>query len=423
MRKYRGLQKYNQLDARPVYPRSDMLNMHQSQHGTLDIEEELIRCDDKVYLNVAINSDYEVGKPIKLAKYQATTTTAIIDVPSKYYLAIERFQIPTQGVPLLNCPIKTGQADPNLTPFTFKLRKFTGTDPVTGNPQGPIYTQNVIYTPNIQVATGPIATPKPPLVEQDLSSSYYNIFSYTRFVELFNVAIQEALNQLLAATPGWVTSTKPAKFRYNPDNRLIELIYPSEWIGKVELYTNYEMIVYLDGFELTEFYGTDLGPYYWFRFDPKVDPENYHYEPGQTPPVTVAYPGNATPYFYKMSQQYSTIQEWSSFINLVITTGTIPVIPESSQARGSDTGTIARLGILTDFQPSLDEPGIQRGIFNYFPQGPRRYINLTGNVPLKTIDFQIFWQDKEGRLFPLEIPFGQQVSVKMIFAKKATVTD
>ncbi|MFM7989812.1 MAG: hypothetical protein ACKPKO_61910, partial [Candidatus Fonsibacter sp.] len=48
-------------------------------------------------------------------------------------------------------------------------------------------------------ATAPI--PGPPLLSQDFSSKYYNVYNYTQFVRLINTAFQTTCTDLCTKVP------------------------------------------------------------------------------------------------------------------------------------------------------------------------------------------------------------------------------
>ncbi|MFM7987877.1 MAG: phage minor capsid protein [Candidatus Fonsibacter sp.] len=83
-----------------------------------------------------------------------------------------RFTIQTGNtLPVFIPSVVIGQHDPNLTIYSVSLQY---------SYQNIVYTitQNVFYQP--EDATAPI--PDPPLLSQDFSSKYYNLYNYTHLV-------------------------------------------------------------------------------------------------------------------------------------------------------------------------------------------------------------------------------------------------
>ena len=76
--------------------------------------------------------------------------------------------------------------------------------------------------------------------------------------------------------------------------------------------------------------------------------------------------------------------------------------------------------ILTDFVPNISAAaGESRSIAYYVPTSQYRLVDLISTNPLQKIDIRIFWEDRDGNLYPLEISIFQQASLKLGFFKKS----
>ena len=126
-----------------------------------------------------------------------------------------------------------------------------------------------------------------------------------------------------------------------------------------------------------------------------------------------------------MKQEFPSLGLWGDLQSLIFTTMNIPVKAEylpnlTTQGQTSSNNTQA---ILTDFEP--DKSGstaspIAENYYQYYPQGPYRFIDLLGNVPLQTMDVQVFWKDKNQQIHPVRLEPGTVFTLKMLFQKKNT---
>jgi hypothetical protein len=119
-------------------------------------------------------------------------------------------------------------------------------------------------------------------------------------------------------------------------------------------------------------------------------------------------------------EQTSSLCQWNHIEKLLIVSGSLPVQYEYLSTAPSLGGAYIQSSanfqaILVDF--IISEVGVERceAIYN---ADPYRLIDLRGNSPLRSIDMQILYQDRELRNYPLEISPGQYAEVKLLFRKK-----
>ena len=133
-----------------------------------------------VYMDLdVINNDYTSTTAPQL-RFEETRNQPFLDGDSSdYFCSIVRFSIQTGNtLPVFIPRIRTGQSDANKTVYRITLKD---------NIYGRIYygAADVIYIPEDQTAP----TPLPPLVEQDVTSSYYYVYNFQHFVDLLNTAL------------------------------------------------------------------------------------------------------------------------------------------------------------------------------------------------------------------------------------------
>jgi hypothetical protein len=378
------------------------------------------------------------------AAYYENLSQKIVENPSQYYLTIARFLIPGTAIPIFIMPIINNQANPNLTPYQICLT-YLGVD----------YPQNIIYYTEINDAI-PVPTTAIP-IQQNLP--YYYVYSYKHMIRMINIAYATAYAAVVAANPGPPLGfpPEPPVFIYDPVTQLISLVVPVEYLQAPEnpnptigIFANGNLLLnYLGGIEALSFgdqsvNGKDFqfviqyqynNGYQAFEQDPTLlaNISNQYYTPGQpnvAVPTGVIYPPTPgfSPHWLIFTQEYSTIQYWNSFRNIVFLSGTLPVqaeyIPQNQisllggNLQSSPQGAVAYRPILTDFEPLLSAAGNSRSELQYFPQGPYRLLDLIGTSPLTKVDLSVYWEDKNDNLYPLYIFTGQSVSVKLLFIKK-----
>ena len=136
-----------------------------------------------------------------------------------------------------------------------------------------------------------------------------------------------------------------------------------------------------------------------------------------TGPLTYSYINE----FIRQEQELSTIPTWTPINAIVFTSNTLPIVPNQIsavstigvEATPASTGNDFAL-IITDIQSS---DGFLPNIL-YVPSGENRYIDMTGNQPIRNIDINVFYRVKTGQLIPLRLPSGGSASMKLLFKKK-----
>ena len=354
--------------------------------------------EDKTYYNVSLKYE-ENSSGLTLARFQEERTQPILYNPSEYYLTIDRFSIPAREIPIFIMDIIDNQANPNLTPYLVTFR-YLGVD----------YQANVIYVPENNVTAPASAIPT------QVNSPYYYVYSYQHMIKMFNTAIATAWGLVKAAVPAAPTTVTPYLL-FDSETKLVSLV--TEFVyadpSAFEIYLNEKLLVLLEGF-YGKRWGKNLASGRDFSFLIDSDDLNAYALPGVAIPAPPA-----TPVYLRNFQEYITITAISSFATLQFTTASLPISFEYTQTR-NNVGSSDFKPILTDFELDINNPGDQRGVLNFFPQGPYRLLNMLGNVPLTKIDFQVWWVDKELNTFPLYLTYNSLLTVKMFFTKKSTFT-
>ena len=400
----------------------------QLESRIVSVEREI----DNIYVNIIMdhsNPSYSnfnnpgqviviTGSDPEDAEYNNTKTTPILDKCSDYYCSVIRYIIPLDEVPLMIMPIVPNQpynpplvyTNPNLTPF------------IVGINYGPTDTsQQVIYiNPNAYTNPNPYPPPEQNQLTQVITP-YYFVYSYQTLISMVNVAIETAY--VSSGIPALLAPTIiPAPYFYlDPVTNLISLIAHKMWSSVFAplthiptLYMNNELITFFDAF-FTSFFtlsspiGKNVG---LLLYSPNYPTENMGYALYGTVPTN-------PPTYYKYTQEYSVLEYWSSLRKIIMTTNTIPVSTEIIPPVGNFSGNTVSYPILADFIPTIStSAGTSRSLIDFIPTSQYKLTDLISDNPLQTIDIRIYWQDREGNLYPLEISVFQQVSIKIAFLRK-----
>lgn len=342
---------------------------------------------DNIYVNVTFSPN-----PANLlpgpAEYVVTKTIPILDKCDDYYCSVVRFTIPLNSVPLFVMPIVPNQGNPDLTPFIIGIR--------TG---GVNFSQPVIYASNNGTLTAPIQNQTTQVV-----TPYYFVFEYQNLITAVNLALAAAFvaSGLVGNAPYFYLDTSTQLINLVVDVANFAPVAPG--VPVATIYMNLALVSYFIAFEGT-FLGLNPGGRDFefdlvrFGFDTTIPPF--------TPAATQK----------KFSQEYFSLEIWSSLRKIIITTNSIPIISEYTPTNNS--GISSTLPIITDFVPQLEQLGASRSIAYYTPTAQYRLVDLKSSEHLNTIDLKIYWQDTASNIFPLLLSFNQQASIKLGFFKKA----
>lgn len=418
----------------------------QQQQRGIQLETRIInieRARDNVYLNVVLDhrepkyvnnvetpnipATYLTSEDPENASYNVTKTESILDKCSDYYCSVIRFAIPLDEVPITICPIVPNQADPDLTPMILGIQ-YGAPGPATFFPKNVKYANQGFSSPPVQNLPTQVITP------------YYFMYSYQNLISMFNTALAVAYTNsgVAALLPGYL----PPYFFLNPDTNLISLVVSKYFTASSPLapltfvpriYMNTITTGFLDAFNtIFNGFNNPLGNDLYFNLsNPTVD-KNY-YPGGVNIPATTdpAATLPAVSYYYKFSQEYSVLEYWSSLRKIIISTNSIPInseyVPGINNQGSIDldqNGVTVSFPILADFVPEIGtSAGSSRSIAYYLPTAQYKLIDLISDNPLQTIDIKIFWQDRDGNLYPLLISILQQASMKIAFFRKTLYKD
>ena len=362
--------------------------------------------DDFVYVDFFMTYNTTLvsgGAKKQLASQTITRTSPIVDKPSDYYGAISKSLIDSYDAPLFVPLIKTGQSNPNLTQYCFQL----GYNGVYSDPEYVIFTSNNGFEP----------TPLPPLIKQDISSTYYYQYNYSEFLYDMNTAIANALINLNSKVATGMTL--PPVLYFDPtigivyqtpntstQNKYYQPQTTTPEADNIQLYFNDYVAPLLNGIGASLVNNGQICQVMLYSYD-----VNYTNGTDKLSP--------ANNLFYKMTMQnLSQTCYWNVLKTIYLNTN-MPVSPEYIQAPINSKQPQNQTNItLFDLSPDSSDPTTYSNTLVYNKVDSLRLFEFTSDTPLYNINLTLNFTDNYGRQFPMYLSPGIAHHIKLEFIKK-----
>lgn len=347
--------------------RQQKLETTHAQQKLYGTSSQLTQDDHFVYFNQSIKNTTFTTQDIK-ASFEANRRDIILENPSDYVIAVDRFKIPANLIPILEFEDNTYEVI--MTYDGAEVREFMVWVPTT-NPQ--------------------------------ISRQW--IFHYQHFLDILNATISSVHATLLALKPAM--SNDLPFVTYDPTSKLFDLYFDDTWLNTPDT-ANLGMNQPL--WSLFEFHSESQ-----LLSNENVD--YYELKALNTFNNFVALTTPLVPYsddFYISRQPFQTLNTWSPISRIIIATNRLPVRREliGSQQSVSEQ-------ILTDFVVGHDNVDNLEYIFN---ATRHRWHDLESNQPLKDIDIVIEWENYQGVRHPIFISYNREASIKLLFKQRGLIT-
>jgi hypothetical protein len=359
---------------------------------------------DYIYFNTVIFNAYKKTENTLQATVEIPTST-ILEQQNEWEVAIQKATI-VSTLPIFGCPIlsKTqGNSSENLrlTPFG-----------VCFSTQTADYPAPVIYQSDSSLNPLPFQNGV-----KDNSNSFYNIYTYSAFLNMINTSIRTAFNAMDQAENLPNGITQPPFLVYDSPSGFISLIcqYGYSQAGAPKLYLNLLLKNYL--YSLRTFYiGIDQANFKDMYFLIADTQTNWYALPGQS----ITNP----PAYLQFMEEYDTRYLWTDIRSLLITSNTIRSRPEyvptqinpNSDFPQAQQNNNPAFSVLTSLDISLQDGGAPV-IVQYSPNF-LKWSNLIGNDMLNNISLSIFFESVNGQLVPCQIPANQSCDITLVFRRK-----
>jgi hypothetical protein len=334
------------------------------------------------------------------AKVSANNNVPILETPRDYFASVVRMEVPSLAIPLVNILIKTPIntiADVNTMINSFTLgygTTFSSQTFLEWTTQGNV---------NIPTYTFP--------AQKQIFTSYYFCYSYALWVKLMNTALSTAMAELKTLVPAIATAPDPF-FYYDPETELISLyadilFFNSTLTPPIKIYFNTVSASAFNGFQFNEVAsGSANGVDFVFTI------EDYNSLNTKTL--------NTIDYIV-MKQEFVSLAYLSPLKSIVLSTNMNVVSEIFFINNPTALQNQNYINVLTDFLPDISggqEAGVGSKIFIYNASALWRLFQFTDKNPLYNFSLNIYWQDLNANIYPLELVKGTQCNIKLMFIRK-----
>jgi hypothetical protein len=282
----------------------------------------------------------------------------------------------------------------NVQAYSFQSNQIVYTSNIFGSP--PVYAIFAYPSPNetVLVDSGP-----------------YDIFTYQAFLNQINLAFDSSFQELKANLGATFLPTQPPEIVYNAQTKLFNLVLEGQYLTKNGDGSNQYAVLMSNNF---------WSKFYFPSTDFQIGNVTYNSIILQNYGLN-AIQGNGSltlPQFIYVQQEDSTIYSFYDLVRIIVGTTRIPVSGDGEGRTFTNTGTASNnaINMITDIVPDTTTltPG---SILIYIPAGILRWYNLYAQQPFDKIDLIIYYETKDGSIYPIEVINGEFFSVKLEFKK------
>ena len=386
---------------------------------------------DNIYYDMVVTNEIDTIVSPQIFSYTETRTTAFLYSPYLYEMSVVRFSADTTYAPVIIPLIRKGSGtslpsrDLNDTAYsiTLQYKKYVS-GALDVNPTQ-IFIQWVAEDLTARVPSPPSQTPNQ---LQDNSTGYYNCYSFTYFINLVNIALTEAFNNLVILSAGDaepITSFAPY-MSWDSSSQCAVLYADNAWYNESTLTNPINIYMNASMFSLFSTFNFRIVQYAEPTITLGKNIQIICSNSGGinlfpvTNPTTQALLYNAIP----MYQESSSVSAWSPITSLVWTSLQIPLIATQTsptqiyingQLITQTTQNNSSAQVITDLVTGDFQ---YRTNIVYAPTAEYRMISLVGTAPLYTIDIQVFYRLKDGSLLPFRLASGGSISALFLFRLK-----
>jgi len=241
-----------------------------------------------------------------------------------------------------------------------------------------------------------------------IDSGPTDIFTYQAFLNQINLAFQTSFNNLKAQMGATFLPTEPPSIIYNAQTRLFNLIVEGQYLTKNTDGSNqYKILFNLPLWNKFYFPSNAFSPNYQ-----EIILQNYGIN------AITGTGSTTTPQFIYIQQEDSTIYAFYDLVRIIVGTTRIPVSGDGEGRSFSNTGSVSNssINMITDIVPDTTTltPG---SVLIYIPAGILRWYNMYAQQPFDKIDLILYYETKDGNIYPIDIINGEFFSVKLEWKK------
>jgi hypothetical protein len=347
---------------------------------------------DHIYYDINIVNHNEKYTPIPL-NFTEVRTQPFLDIPSNYYCSIVRFELSTPNLPVFIPHIQQGQNDINRTVYKFNIDDFTTN-----------MSQHVSYIPSNTVPEFIHS----PFVNQDLSTTYYYVYSYSLWCDMLNNTLR---GLMFLVNP----TIKPPFFKYDSSTSLFSLYIPCDanGVALINLSMNTPLQLLFSTF-----------PYDFNGYD-ALNNKNYTLKPVNFDKSNIQTISGVT--YLEVIQEVTTIASMNPISSVVFTSLTLPIVsslqgsPQLPNTNNSlfNSGNSNLSNTITDFIISMGNGNYYKPSIEYTPEAEYRLISMYGSSPLTNLDITVGWKDRYNNIRPFMLDHSMYCTIKILFRRKS----
>jgi len=343
---------------------------------------------EHIYLDAIVTAP--AGRSIH-AIYNQKFNETIIKNSGEYTIAIDRFRIPLDSIPIF-----IFDKTPNV--YTISLS-------YNGISSGKIGLQYITTTPN--------ATPDMP--------EYWYVWTFDIALRMVNNAIQQAFNTLstLVTLPA---GSLPPFFSIDYTTNILSSnaqvdFYDNTLGTPIKLFMNQRLWENFGGIPIIEI-GSVTGA-------PSNNGEDARFIFFNTFNNIYTYGTGTHTNYYKMQSAYGfeILANWNHAKGIYFISNNIPIrteiMPTNTQNQ-TINNYVNTLPVLCNFDMVYTSESIKPSILQYILNTPYKIIDLIGSKNINNLDLQIFWYDRYNNSYPLMIRPNNTLTVRFVFMKKST---
>jgi hypothetical protein len=358
---------------------------------------------DVFYQDILINNISSITSTPILASMNESRTVPYLYNPQEYYGAVTQFAINASALGIMNFEIQPDQNDINLGIYQVVM-SYNESD-VSGN---------VIWEPQNQAVTAQL--PTPPSLNggfQDLSTSYYTVYSYSYFNELLYKTFVRVYNQLQVLQP-----TLPVG------------LYPNmDYISSTQLFSLYANAQYYNQSTspnpITINFNGPLNGLFTYMPASKILINGLTYYKLLMNNNTTFTDNTLVPPEIYMTQERSSLINWSQIASIVITTQSLPIyktnifeplVYYNNELISGQTNNALQQSIILEH---VDLNGFYNDRIAYNPTAQYAIFELNSTNPLFNFDLSYYVRTTNGLLRPIYLGSGNACFTRIGFFKKS----
>lgn len=400
--------------------------------------------DSITYYNATLTNSNQLTYNSIPAEFSQTFDNSLIEDPKNRDVCLTRFCISSQSIPFWACPIQLNQPNPNLTPYGIQL-SYTS---VNSNSTSLDDYEFLLWSDSNDVLPPLPNYPAGNITKQIMVNGYYFSYDKQEFINMFNDAMERALNTLRTKFIGLYpldSDPPPIGIQYisivaNKDttpNPQFPFLTWNESLSKFQMSMdpsifsnlgnlNVGLKIYLNNmlFPLLQF------PFSTSQFNrPANIPNAYEITIPNTPFNRLVVSNSETKQLVVYSD-HNTLGVFSPLQRIIFTSNLLTTKPENVQpetdfattANPSNTTNVNGQKILVDFEVDMFSTNEVNRDYIQFNQSVNnsRQIGLQFNRgEIKQLDVKAWWSDFNNNMYPIVLYAGQRFDIKIAFVPRS----